>query len=172
MVPISEAIRVLDLGLLFIILCIVCISDVRYRRIPNWAIIAVALLFVPWAIAGGPDSTFSSFSAALVALLLGVTMYLFGLVGAGDSKLLAVCALFVGLAHLLQFLMLMAFAGGVLAIATLAIEPRRALVMFQTRKMKDLESGRPYGEAIAIAAVGVVGLPAVRTVVDHVSVMT
>jgi prepilin peptidase CpaA len=164
MPPIGELVRLLDFGLLFAILCFVSISDVKRRCIPNWAIVAVAGLFIPWAMVGGSDSILSSLGAALLALLLSATMYVFGLVGAGDSKLLAVCALFVGLGHLLQFFVLMALAGGVLAIVTLTIEPRRALVMFQTRGAKSAESGIPYGVAIAIAAIGVVGLPVVRSV--------
>src|SRR5690348_1163338 len=98
-----EAVRLLVIGLLSLFLFVASASDIRDRRIPNWTVGAVAILFVPWVVWGGQVSLVASLEAALAALLLSGAMYAFGLVGAGDSKLLTVCALFVGLDKLLQF---------------------------------------------------------------------
>ena len=75
------------------------------------------------------------------------------LVGAGDSKLVTVVALFVGLERLPQFAFATAIVGGALAVVSLAANPRRALVMFQMRGRGDFERNVPYGVAIAVAGI-------------------
>jgi Flp pilus assembly protein protease CpaA len=63
----------------------------------------------------------------------------FGLFGAGDSKLLMALSLLVGLQKLLVFFVVVAIAGGVIAAASLAAEPTRALVLFQLRGKGGME---------------------------------
>jgi prepilin peptidase CpaA len=157
MPPVTDGLRLLLLGAVFVVLCIAGISDVRIRRIPNWTVLSLLALFVPWAALGGPDSVPSSLMAALFAFLLSGIMYAFRLVGAGDSKLLTACALFVGWAHLLEFLVFMAIAGGLLAIAILSMQPALSLAFFRMREKAGLGRGIPYGVAITVAAIYVVG---------------
>jgi prepilin peptidase CpaA len=161
MPAVVEAARWLILLLFVATLAIASISDIRERRIPNWTVLVIAALFVPWAflVAG---SVVSALGAALMAFSVSFPLYFFRVVGAGDSKLLTVVALFVGLTQFLKFLVLVALAGGVIAAASLITRPTRALVMLQMRGKGNFGRGIPYGVAIAIAGAYVVAWPLAR----------
>ena len=150
--------------LLAVILTIVSVSDIRHRRIPNWSVLVIFGLAIPW-IWLGPGPSLLSASAALL-ITFGVTwpLYAFGLFGAGDSKLLMALSLLVGLPNLLFFFVAVAIAGGVIAAASLAMNPTRALVLFQLRGKGGYGRDVPYGVAIAIAAIFVIAWPFIRPV--------
>lgn len=154
-----EMLRWFVLLLLSILLVIVSISDIRNRRIPNWTVLAIGALFVPWAFVGAHVSVVSALEAALIVLAASVGLYAFRIIGAGDSKLLTVAALFVGLSQLPRFLVLVALAGGVIAIISLVTRPTRAMVMLQMRGKGDFGRGIPYGVAIAIATLCILVAP-------------
>ena len=154
-----ETLRWFVLLLLSILLVVESISDIRDRRIPNWTVLAIGALFVPWAFVGPHVSILSSLEAALIVLVASVALYAFRIVGAGDSKLLTVTALFVGLSQLPRFLVLVALAGGVIALISLVSRPTRALVMLQMRGKGDFGCGIPYGVAIAIATLCIMVAP-------------
>jgi prepilin peptidase CpaA len=158
----ADMARWLVVILLSTILVVASVSDIRDRRIPNWTVLAIAILFVPWAFLGPSTAIFPALGAALIAFLISCPLYVFRLLGAGDSKLLTVVTLFVGLAQLLHFLVLVALAGGMIAAGSLVLRPTRALVMFQLRGKGDYGRGIPYGVAIAIAAVWVITWPVAR----------
>ena len=139
--------------LVCLVLVIAATSDIRRRRIPNWTILAMAILFGLWCWVEPSVSLASSVGAALVAFLISCALYYFGIVGAGDSKLVTVTALFAGLAHLLQFLFYMSLAGGLIVLCMLAIQPTKFLVILQTRGRGGLGMTVPYGVAIAAAGV-------------------
>ena len=140
-------------------LAIASLSDIRDRRIPNWTVIVTAALFVPWAFLVPGNGLLSAFGAALMAFSITLPLYFFGVIGAGDSKLLTVVGLFVGLSQFMQFLMLVALVGGAIAIVSLVSRPTRALVMLQMRAKGNFGRGIPYGVAIAIAAAYTVTWP-------------
>lgn len=146
------------------ILVIVSISDIRHRRIPNWAVLAVCGLALPWILTGSGPSIFSAAMAFLITFAVTWPLYAFGLFGAGDSKLLMALSLFVGLQNLLFFFVAVALAGGVIAAAGLILEPTRALVLFQLRGKGGYGRDVPYGVAIAIAAAIVIAWPIMRPV--------
>ncbi len=148
-------------GLVMLTLVISGIGDIRNRRIPNWTIVAIALLFLPWALIEIDVSVKSSLIATLIVLLASFLLYSFRVVGAGDSKLISVVTLFIGLPRLPQFLVYVALAGGALAIMSLMARPARALVMFQMRGKGDFGRGVPYG--VAIAAGAIIELSAILT---------
>jgi prepilin peptidase CpaA len=129
------------------------VSDVRHRRIPNSAVLAIIALFAGWYLAGPSVSLQSSLIAALVVFVCGFLLYVFKVVGAGDSKLAAAVALFVGLHGLPQFLFYMALAGGVMALCMLVAQPASVSVMLHTRGRGQVYRGVPYGVAIAISGV-------------------
>ena len=56
-------------------------------------------------------------------------------------KLLTAVSLFVGIPQILQFLVLVAMAGGVIAVGSLAARPTRALVMLQVKGKGDFGRG-------------------------------
>jgi prepilin peptidase CpaA len=157
--PAAEALRWSVILLLVVLLLVVCVSDIRDRRIPNWTVLAVAALFLPWIFVGNQVSVVSSLEAALISFVVSCGLYAFRVVGAGDSKLLTVTALFAGMSRLPQFLVLVALAGGAIAGVSLMARPVRAAVMFHMRGKGDFGRGVPYGVAIAIATIAIILLP-------------
>src|SRR5579872_6788651 len=103
------------------------ISDALRRLIPNWTIVAIAILFVGWAFVEPLVSIRGSLAAALIVFILSCALYLFGMVGAGDSKFITVVSLFVGLTWLPQFALATVLVGGALAVISLVTRPTRAL---------------------------------------------
>jgi prepilin peptidase CpaA len=154
--PLPELGRWVIAGVLSMVLGWAAISDIRSRTIPNWTVLVIAGLFVPWALLNwGPWAAFALVAGA-IALAIGVVFYALGVVGAGDAKLFAAVALFAGLGHLLALGLATALVGGVIAIVSMATRPQRAAVMFTLRGKGDFGRGIPYGVAIAIAGVLVV----------------
>jgi prepilin peptidase CpaA len=100
-----------------VVLVIATISDIRSRRIPNW-------LVFPFLVAGVAVSSVThgwsglgqSLSGVLLAALLLGLLYWFGGMGMGDVKLCAAVGAWVGPSQLLLALVMMAIAGGVMAL--------------------------------------------------------
>lgn len=136
-----------------LVLAFAAVCDVRERRIPNWTVIAIAVLAVPWILAQPSMPFATSLAAAGIAFLVTLPLYAFRVVGAGDSKLATAVALFVGLHYLPEAALMTALAGGALAVFTLMADPKRALVMIQTRFKANYGRGIPYGVAIALAGI-------------------
>ncbi|QET77851.1 peptidase [Aeromonas veronii] len=93
--------------------CWCLVSDLFERRIPNLAVLVLALwvgLLLPF----NP----LSLVLAILTLLLGLVAYHRGWCGAGDSKLLAVCLYGAG-EQWPELLLLMAFSGGLLSLVCL-----------------------------------------------------
>lgn len=155
--------------LLGVVLVAASISDVRARRIPNWTVLAVFGLFLPWALLDQENTVLSALAAGLGAFLITLPMYLFRVLGAGDSKLLAAVSLFAGLEQLPRLLLFVALAGGVMAIASLASRPTRSVVMFHMRGKGDFGRGIPYGVAIAVGTICLIGWPLVQRATGLVS---
>lgn len=125
-------------------------SDVRYRRIPNWTVLAVMGLFAAWAVANGGAGVLSALEAAGIALLVSIVLYSLKIMGAGDSKLFTAIALFAGMSHLPLLVVATTLSGGAVALVSLATRPRRALAMFTLSGKGDWGRGVPYGVAIAV----------------------
>ena len=133
------------------ILVAASISDMTTRLIPNWTVLAIAALFALRAMVTPLSATISALEAAVLMFLVSFGLYAFRVVGAGDSKLVTVTALFVGLEGLPQFAFATSLVGGAVAVVSLAADPQRALVMIQMRGKGDWGPGIPYGVAIAAA---------------------
>ncbi len=104
-------------GLLYL-----CVSDVRRRILPN----AVTLGGLACGLAlaagfGGLVGFLDSLEAAGCGVLFLILPYLFRAAGAGDVKMLAACASFVGMRQVPFFLMAVSFAGLVVAIAMIVM---------------------------------------------------
>jgi prepilin peptidase CpaA len=154
--PLVEIARWAVLVLLTLILGYAAARDVKERRIPNWSVLAVMGLFVAWAFVGPSVSLLGSIEAAVIMFVLTVGLFMMKIVGAGDSKLVSAVALFVGIQHLLTFALLMSLAGGAIAAFMLALSPKRALMIVQTRGQVGFGRSVPYGAAIALATVATV----------------
>jgi prepilin peptidase CpaA len=100
---------------------------------------------------GSSPPLLSALGAAMIVFFCSFSLYVLGIVGAGDSKLATAVALFVGIAQLPEFILYMSLTGGALALCTLAAQPTRALVILQLRGKGAPDKAVPYGVAIAVA---------------------
>ncbi|HXU99853.1 MAG TPA: prepilin peptidase [Caulobacteraceae bacterium] len=163
----AEIVRWAVAALLTAVLAWAAVSDVRKRRIPNWTVLAVIGLFVPWAFTHPWTWDAWAVGAGILALLVSFGLYAAGLIGAGDSKLFAACGLIVGFGDLGWLGLATALAGGLIGLASLVTRPRRALVMFNMRGKSDFGPGVPYGVAIAAAAAALVWSAVLNVPVPH-----
>ncbi|MDH5722034.1 MAG: prepilin peptidase [Alphaproteobacteria bacterium] len=136
-------------------------SDIKSMTIPNSYSVYVALSFaLAYAAVAflGVDGVFSSLSSHLLSagLMFGFTFMLFGLrmIGAADSKFGTACALWFSARDLPVFIVYMACAGGVLALASLVIQRKKPFAApAQGSWIEQVQGGAskvPYGVAIAI----------------------
>lgn len=130
------------------ILIAAAIGDVRSMRIPNLvpAALAVAAFLLAWP-AGLGEFGSRLVSAALIGSV-GLGLYVFGLLGGGDLKLLAAAGLWMPFSSLGAFVVLLGLAGGLQGVMTLA-----SIRLAQMGSAGAPERARemPYGVAIALA---------------------
>jgi prepilin peptidase CpaA len=128
--------------------------DFLRRRIPNWTVLGLLLVFALAAVMGLTPTLWTSSLAAFALALVGSSaLYLLGWIGAGDSKLFAAVALFAGLSNLLLLFIGTAIAGGVYALAVLFIRPKEVMRGMTAGGRTDGKlRGIPYGVAIAAGA--------------------
>jgi prepilin peptidase CpaA len=133
------------------------LSDLFRRKIPNWAVLAMVGLYVVAAFTGvAPTGPWSALGAALIAFPVTYALYHFNIMGAGDAKLFTAAALFTGLTWLMQFAVITAMLGGMLAIGFLIVRPRRVFRGLTTAgRAEGAGAGIPYGVPIALAAAAV-----------------
>ncbi|CAA7623948.1 Flp pilus assembly protein, protease CpaA [Magnetospirillum sp. LM-5] len=108
-------------------------------RLPNPLTAGVALAFLPWALGRFDDPwlLLAHLAAGLVIMAVAALAFARNILGGGDAKLLAACALWTGFDELSRFLVTTSLAGGVLALAVLCLRPAG-----ESRRL-------PYGIAIA-----------------------
>ncbi|MGE5504504.1 MAG: prepilin peptidase [Actinomycetota bacterium] len=127
-------------------------SDLRAFRIPDRFALVLLAAFVPaaWA-AGLPWATaFVHLGVALGIFAVSAGLFALGVWGGGDAKLLPAAALWIGLAALPRFLLVMAVAGGLLAVLLLVF--RRLPLPAGSWLGRTAATGHvPYGVAIAAA---------------------
>jgi len=97
------------------------VSDVHSMRIPNWVSLALIALFIvslPFGTVNGIWGHVIVFGIASV--VLGI-LYVTGMAGGGDIKLLAALSLWVGPEGIVPFLLVMSVAGGLMAASALML---------------------------------------------------
>ena len=129
--------RSASLALLAALLLTAVYTDVRERRIPN-ALVLTALMtglvlnLLPtdslargglFAAQPGALGGWRSLVGAIAALLLLLPFWLLSTLGAGDVKLLAAVGAFVGAHAIVQIVLFVLLAGGVVALARLVLHP-------------------------------------------------
>lgn len=161
------------LGAMAIILTSIILCDLRSRRIPNHAVLALAALALPWHLATGtpPGTLGVTVLLAALAFALAVVLWRRGLVGGGDVKFLAATLLLARPGQVPEVLLVTALAGGLLAAVvlarrTLAAHPFVLLAASHPRLpaavaraltgCSEKSASVPYG--VAIAAGGFVAL--------------
>lgn len=132
--------------------------DLLTMTIPNRVSLALVAAFpVAAALIGMDWTTFAShLGAGALMLVVGIGMFARGWLGGGDAKLLAAAALWLGFEHLPGYLLLVAVAGGVLALLVLSyrsyVPPAWMLGQSWAMRLHDRKVGIPYGIALAAAA--------------------
>lgn len=134
--------------------------DLQSRRIPNALTVAAGLFALALNAAlpagtglfaagnNGGHGVLMALGAVAAALAVGVLLWRVGLFGAGDAKLLAASAAFVGWGGVTLLLLTTLLAGGLLALAWMA--------MRRVPAISGLVSGDqrlPYSVAVAIGAI-------------------
>lgn len=141
-----------------VFLALGAVTDLVSYRIPNWipgALIALFAIAVP--LAGMPlDQAGLHVLVFTGALLFGMALFAFNLVGGGDAKFFAAIALWMGPAVILKYFVVFALTGGAFAILLLMLR-RFALPAFTARisfinQLMLPTAGMPYGVALGIGA--------------------
>jgi len=114
--------------LLLAAVLVAAITDMRWRRIPNWlTLTALALGFALNALNAYPTPMAGVWLAAkgfALAFSLNLIMYALRMTGAGDVKLMAAIGALVGCSNFLGIFLLNAIIGGLLAIILMAVKGR------------------------------------------------
>lgn len=126
-------------------------TDITRYRIPNWLCLTMLLLF-PFAqiVAPYPAPYLPHLLTGTALLALGLMLFIPGLLGGGDAKLLAVCGLWLGPAATPAALVLTAFTGGLLSLLLLSL---RALGLPGKAAVLRPGAAVPYGLAIAASGI-------------------
>lgn len=133
-------------------------SDMLTMLIPNRLNALIVAAFALYAATAGLgwDEIGSHVAAGGLTLLVTFTLFAFGQIGGGDAKLAAVTALWFGLGHVADYLLVASILGGVLTLAILYARafplPRFALRLPFALHLHDSRTGIPYGIALAAAA--------------------
>lgn len=126
--------------------------DLTVRRLPNWLSLVTLLVGLSLAIVSGLSVLGSHLAHAVVALLAGMLLFRFGMVGGGDAKFYAAVASWFGLSGAAGLLLAVSLSG--LAIFLAWFVWRRATGKPIRAPSPDSHSDKlPYGIAIAAGAV-------------------
>ncbi|AJI95584.1 type IV leader peptidase family protein [Yersinia ruckeri] len=130
-----EIIHLLLLSLISLQLLWVCYTDIRHRIIDNNLIII--MLFTTMAFSFSYRGTISLI-IPLIILTIGFIIFIFGLIGGGDVKMITVLACTLTPIQTFNFITYTAIMGGIVMIIGLVIS-----------RSDIKERGVPYGVAIA-----------------------
>lgn len=142
-------------------ICYTIVSDFRRLLIPNWIIIILTSTFIAFAATYMEVTTILVHIAVMaVVFLLFLAFFIPGWIAGGDVKFIAALALWMGVEHAINFVLLTALLGSLLALALLQFKRYAFLVsgalgdtwLFQ--RISTLAENRqcPYGVAIGTAA--------------------
>lgn len=134
-------------------------GDALSMRIPNWLTLLIAILFFPMALLTG--MAWGDIGVHIVTgvgmFIAGFVIFALGLFGGGDAKLLAAAGLWLGWPDLMPFLVMTAFAGGLLALCVgiWALMNQASEIKDGTlfRRLGSIKPNVPYGYAFAIGAI-------------------
>lgn len=138
-------------ALLALLLIVGAVTDIRERVISNRLNLAIAISapLYWWAtgIALWPGVGIQIGMAAAIFAVFAL-LFALGLMGGGDVKLLGALALWLPWQEMGKLLVIMAIVGGVITVATL---------LYHKLRRRDGQPEVPYGVAIALAGLWVLG---------------
>jgi len=132
--------------------------DLASFTIPNFLSLSLIAAFAVFAaLTAIPVSEIGSHLAAGgLGLAGGFALFAFGFVGGGDAKLFAAVALWLGVPHLLDYVLIASLFGGGLALLLIGVRhvplPANAFAQPWIARLHDPRSGIPYGVALAAGA--------------------
>jgi prepilin peptidase CpaA len=141
------------LGILAALLLYAAVGDLRTREIPNPLNAAIALLAIPfWWALGLPlwPDVVIQIGVALGVFFIFALLFQLGYMGGGDVKMLSALALWLPLGGVISLVIIMSIVGGLLTLVTMGHHRR-------TKREGPIEV--PYGVAIALAGLWVIGEP-------------
>jgi prepilin peptidase CpaA len=139
------------------------VSDCASLRIPNWLTGLTAVAFFPMAWATGMPLMEVAWHllAGFILFFAGYALFALRLFGGGDAKLMAAAGLWFGTSDSLNFLIMTAIAGGILALIVAAWSAfslnweisgsNRTLPLRQ--RLGQWAPKVPYGIALAVGAI-------------------
>ncbi|MDP9055379.1 MAG: prepilin peptidase [Acidobacteriota bacterium] len=111
--------------LLGILVAIAAVFDIRFRRIPNWLVLAGIIAGLAWNSSVAGWSGLGRGAAGLgLGFILYFPLYLIRARGAGDVKLLAAVGAVTGPGNCLWIFLLTAVLGGLIALVMLMFRGR------------------------------------------------
>jgi prepilin peptidase CpaA len=138
------------------LLLIAAYSDIRTLKIPNTLVLAIAVLGIIRLILLN-DSIAAIFAIGFAALvfLIGFVLFLRGIVGAGDVKLLVATVLVIRYPDLLTFLIRMSIFGALLSVGVIVLRSYVPLLLGPRvgSFLSTIPRSVPYGVAIAAAGI-------------------
>lgn len=133
--------------LLGILVAIAAVFDIRYRRIPNWLVLAGIIVGFSWNVySSGWSGLLRAAEGLGLGFILYFPLYLIRARGAGDVKLLAAVGAVTGPGNCFLIFILTAILGGLIALILLLIRGRLRKTLFNVGwMMQDLMHVRaPY----------------------------
>lgn len=174
----------LFIGIVMLSLILASFIDILYFRIPNRIFYFLFYLFPLFVFLTGRYEAFSHYGLFLISSAFCFVLFVLGLMEGGDAKLISVVALWIGWSEVLFFLIGVALIGGVLGLMILAAPEMVKTNTFRARRslerypffcrsipffIPDVEGIEPeiammhkkrmvpYGVAIALAGIGILG---------------
>ncbi len=141
------------------------ICDVRRLQIPNMITLIVMLLFLfDAALRLTPHQIALHGATGALAFLAGLALFLFGLMGAGDVKLIAALMLWAGPSNGPAFVISMTLIGGAIAAGLLLVRGilntwPHAAWLIPSRRIRNWASRGIFPYGLAICTAGLILIP-------------
>lgn len=127
--------------------------DVAFRKLPNWLSILTLVVGVAVTIVdAGPSALGSHLAHALLALLVGMILFRFGVVGGGDAKFYAAVASWFGLSAAAGLLLTVSLSGLLIFVGWFIWRRMRGKPVRAPSSASNSDK-LPYGIAIAAGAI-------------------
>jgi prepilin peptidase CpaA len=120
-------------AVLAVLLTTACVWDLRTRRIPNWLVLVTAVTGIAAAVVARPwfDGLLYAGSGLLTGLALWIPLFALGMLGAGDVKLFAAAATYLGVRAAVEGALYTALFGGVMAAGFMVANSGLKLTFFR-----------------------------------------
>ncbi|HTA47324.1 MAG TPA: prepilin peptidase [Bryobacteraceae bacterium] len=117
--------------LLGILIATAAVFDIRFRRIPNWLVLAGIIVGLSWNVYSSSWSGLGRGAEGLgLGFILYFPLYLLRARGAGDVKLLAAVGAITGPGNCFWIFLATAILGGIIAVLVLLVRGRLRRTLF------------------------------------------